>query len=125
MSVSAGTGGTCVLTTTGTRTQTGGVYLSQLSPLINNATYVVNGQANYTYAISLPITITLTETAGGTETMTNNSLIAESTSEGIGLIGSLNSSGEDKFTFGGTLAIVAAQLAGVYIGTFNVAINYY
>ena len=37
MGESEGTGGTCVLTTTGSRTQTGGVYLSPLSPQKSNA----------------------------------------------------------------------------------------
>lgn len=126
MSVKTGTGGTCVLSTQGVRTQTGGVDLSSQTPAATNAAYSVSGQAATTYAITLPETITVTETVGETETMSIGSLLARTASAGAdGLTGTLSDpAGTDTFTVGGTLTVPLAQLAGVYAGTFDVTVAY-
>jgi hypothetical protein len=126
MGVLAGTGGTCVVTTGGVRSATSGVTLSLLAPLFTVATYTVTGEPLYTYAITLPATITVTHT-NTVNTMTVGTLLAKSTSgvESHTATGTLIAvAGTESFTVGGTLTVVAAQLAGVYAGTFNVTVAY-
>lgn len=125
MAVLAATPGTCVLSTSGVRTQTGGVNLSAQTPSATNAAYDVSGQASTTFAITLPATITVTETIGGVETMTIGTLLAQTASAGVdGLTGTLDGSGADSFTVGGTLSVAASQLAGTYSGSFDVTVAY-
>lgn len=125
MAVLAGTPGTAVLSTQGVRTATGGVNLSAQTPAATNAAYDVTGQASTTYAITLPATITVTETVGGLETMTIDNLLARTASAAAdGLTGTLDGGGADDFTVGGTLNVPAAQLAGTYAGTFDVTVAY-
>jgi len=126
MGVLAGTGGTCVVTTAGIRSATAGVTLSALAPLFSLATYTVTGEPDYTYAITLPSTITVTHT-NTINTMTIGTLLAKSTSgtESHTATGTLASIvGTESFTVGGTLTVTAGQLAGVYAGTFNVTVAY-
>jgi hypothetical protein len=124
MSVLTGTPGTCVLSTQGLRTATGGVNLSAQTPAATNASYTVAGQASTTYAITLPASITVTK-AVTLETMTIGTLLARTTSAGVnGLTGTLTVGGADGFTVGGTLTVIAAQVAGVYAGTFDVTVAY-
>jgi hypothetical protein len=122
MAILAGTPGTCVLSTQGTRTQTGGVNLSVQAPTASNAAYNVSGAVNTTYGITLPSTITVT--SGGAN-MTINSLLARTASAGTnGLTGTLSTSGTDNFTVGGTLNVAAGQATGIYTGTFDVTVAY-
>ena len=124
MAVLAGSPGTCILSTQGVRSATGGVNLSAQTPVAANAAYTVGGAISTTYAITLPSTITV---SNGTpaQDMTINSLLARTASAGTnGLTGTLNGSGADSFTIGGTLNVAAAQPAAIYNGTFNVTIAY-
>jgi hypothetical protein len=122
MAVLAGTPGTCVLSTQGARTQTGGVNLSVQAPTASNAAYNVAGAVNTTYAITIPSTITVT---AGAANMTINSLLARTASAGTdGLTGTLSGSGTDNFTIGGTLNVLAGQVTGIYTGTFDVTVAY-
>jgi|WetSurMetagenome_2_1015567.scaffolds.fasta_scaffold04341_2 hypothetical protein len=122
MAVLAGTPGTCVLSTQGARTQSGGVNLSVQAPSASNAAYNVAGAVNTTYAITLPSTINVTS---GASTMTISSLLARTASAGAdGLTGTLSASGTDDFTVGGTLNVSAGQVTGVYTGTFDVTVAY-
>jgi hypothetical protein len=125
MGVLTGTGGTCLVTTAGVRSATGGVTLSALAPLMSLASYTVTGEASYTYAITLPSTITVTKVSG-TETMTIGTLLAKSTSgtESHTATGTLAAGGTESFTVGGILTVTAGQAAGVYAGTFDVTVAY-
>jgi hypothetical protein len=124
MAVLAGTPGTCVLSTLGVRTATGGVNLSVQAPVATNAAYNVTGQASTTYALTLPATITVTK-AVTLETMTISTLLARFNGAGADAVTStLAVGGTDSFTVGGTLAVAAAQVAGTYAGTFNVTVAY-
>ena len=121
------TGGTCVVTTNGVRSATGGVSLSSLAPLYSLATYTVTGEPLYTYAITLPETITVTNTTNLSTTMKISSLLAKSTSgtESNTATGTLKEGvGTESFTVGGTLIVGAGQLAGEYTGTFDVTVVY-
>lgn len=126
MGVLAGTGGTCVVTTGGVRSATAGVTLSAMAPLFSLATYTVTGEPLYTYAITLPTTITVTK-AVTLETMTIGTLLAKSTSgtESHTATGTLiTGAGTESFTVGGTLTVAAAQVPGAYAGTFDVTVAY-
>ena len=71
INVQLGVAGTCLLPSNSTTRQfTGGVVASTVAPLATNAAYDVTGTMNVTYALSLPPTITVTETMGATATMT-------------------------------------------------------
>jgi hypothetical protein len=122
MAILAGSPGTCVLSTMGIRTQTGGVNLSVQAPTASNAAYNVSGAINTTYGITLPSTITVTS---GASNMTINALLARTASAGVnGLTGTLSASGTDNFTIGGTLNVAAGQVTGIYTGTFDVTVAY-
>src|SRR5258707_15610441 len=54
VAVQASTGGTVVLAPAGTRTTTGGVTLPVTAGTVTAASFTVNGQGAYTYAITLP-----------------------------------------------------------------------
>jgi hypothetical protein len=123
MAVLAGQGGTCVLSTEGVRTATGGVNLSIQTPSASNAAYSVSGAVNTAYAITLPATISVS--AGQSASMTIDNLKARSASAGQdGLTGTLSGSGNDSFTVGGILNVAAGQATGLYQGTFDVTVAY-
>jgi hypothetical protein len=118
-------GGTCVVTTGGVRSQTGGVSLSLLGPTFTVATYKVTGEPLYTYAITLPGSITVDD--GNSNNMTIDGLLAKSTSgsESNTATGTLvTGTGTEDFAVGGTLNVSAAQAAGVYAGAFDVTVAY-
>ena len=85
--------------------------------------FVVNGEVDYTYAITLPASnITLTSGTGETaKTMTVGTFkTSKANNEVIGTL----TSGTDNFKVGATLAVGASQPSGVYTGTFTVTANY-
>jgi|WetSurMetagenome_2_1015567.scaffolds.fasta_scaffold00014_48 hypothetical protein len=125
MAVLAGNSGSCVLSTQGVRTQTGGVNLSAQAPTASNAAYNVSGAVNTTYAITLPASITVTESLLHTATMVIDNLAARTASAGAnGLTGTLSATGTDSFTVGGTLNVGAGQSTGLYTGSFDVTVAY-
>ncbi len=124
MAALSGQAGTCILSTDGVRTQTGGVNLSAQAPLASNAAFDVKGAVNTTYAITLPNTITVS-LPGGKATMTIDKVLARTTSAASdGLTGTLSDKGEDSFTIGGTLNVKQSQMTGMYTGSFDVTVAY-
>ncbi|MDP3441415.1 MAG: DUF4402 domain-containing protein [Ignavibacteria bacterium] len=120
-------GGTVVLSTANARTFTGGVSASTISPTSTNAAYNVTGTYNETYALTLPATITVTETIAtvGVKTMTVSALTARFNGAGADAITStLSATGTGSFTVGGTLTVALNQIAGIYAGTFPVSVDY-
>ncbi len=125
MAVLASSGGTCILSTQGVRTPTGGVNLSVQAPGATNAAYNVSGAVNTAYAITLPSIITVTEQTLGEATMRISSILARPASAGAEqLTGTLSANGTDNFTVGGTLDVTAGQPTGQYSGTFDVTVAY-
>ena len=126
INVLLGAGGTCRLPSNSTtRVFSAGLAASTVAPTATNAAYNVTGTMNVTYALTLPSTITVTETVGGVETMTIGTLKARFNGAGADATTStLSASGTDSFTLGGTLTVPAAQVAGVYAGTFAVSVDY-
>jgi hypothetical protein len=119
------TGGACVVSTTNVRSVTGGI-TAVSSSTTSTASFSIAGKVGATYGITLPAAdIALTRTTG-TETMTVGSFVARPASSvaGDALVGTLDATGSDTFTVGGTLTVGVAQAEGVYVGTFNVTAAY-
>lgn len=121
VAVQANTGGTVVLSPAGTRSRTLGVTLSTANPgTVTAANFTVSGTASYTYAITLPSSVTLTRQSG-TETMTAGTFTSNPTSTGQLSSGA----GQQDVNVGATLTVAAAQTPGVYVsGNFDVTVNY-
>ncbi len=123
-----GTAGTVVLSTVNTRSFTGGVTTSEVSTTSTNATYNVTGTKNSAYALTLPLTITVTETVGNTVIMTISDLTVlfdgGTEESGTSATSLLSASGTDHFKVGGTLTVVTAQIGGIYSGTLPVSVDY-
>jgi hypothetical protein len=121
-----GVAGTCVLPSNNTiRAFSGGIIGSSVAPLPTNAAYHVTGTMNSTYALTLPSTITVTETVGNSATMTINTIKARFNGQLTdGVTSTLSATGTDSFTLGGTLIVAAAQVAGIYHGTFTLSVDY-
>ncbi len=121
-------GGTVVLPSNSTtRGFTGGVATSAATPLATNAAYNVTGTMLETYAVTLPTTTVVTHVpvVTGVNTMDITSMTAHFLGAGADAVTSaLSVSGTDSFTLGGTLSVKAAQVGGVYAGTFNVTVDY-
>ncbi len=125
INVLAGLGGTVILSTSNVRTFSAGVAASAVAPLSTNAAYNVTGTYNETYALTLPATITITETVGATATMTISSLTARFNGAAVDAVTStLSATGTDSFTVGGTLTVAPGQLGGIYAGSFDVTVDY-
>jgi hypothetical protein len=57
--------------------------------------------------------------------MTISGLVARFNGAGAdAIVSTLSASGTDNFTLGGTLTVLANQVAGVYAGTFDVTVDY-
>lgn len=121
-------GGTVVLPSANTtRTYTGGVATSAATPVATNAAYSITGTGLETYAITLPTSTTVTHTtvATGVFTMTITDMLAYVASASANSVtGTLDAAGDDSFTLGGTLNVQAAQIGGIYAGTFDVTVDY-
>ena len=125
INVKAATGGTCILPSyTTTRSFTGGLVESNIGTQPTNAAYTVNGTKSSTYTLSLPPSITVTETSGST-TMSITSLRARfSGASSDATVSTLSSAGTDSFTVAGTLTVPVGQAGGLYTGSFDVSVDY-
>ena len=126
LAVLAGTAGTCVISTASpsVRTPGGGVNVVSTSTF-SAAAYTVTGDNSRVYTIAVPSTISVTHT-NTTTTMTVNTInykaASAATENTNGTLGATN--GTDTFKVGGTLQVLAGQLAGAYQGTFDVTVAY-
>ncbi|MDP4290417.1 MAG: DUF4402 domain-containing protein [Bacteroidota bacterium] len=122
------TGGTCTMASTGAdRTVTGGVKTTTVAPIATNAAYNVTGTASSNYALTVPGTITVTNTVISGQTMDITAITARfaNKSGADDTKSTLDLDGKDSFTLGGTLTIKANQAGGVYsAANFDVSIDY-
>ncbi len=118
VAVQAATGGTVVMTPAGSRSATLGVTLPGTPGTVSAASFTVNGEAGYTYAITLPVSVTISDNAS--HSMTVNTFTSTPTPTGL-LTG-----GTQTLDVGATLNVAAGQAAGTYTsGTpFTVTVNY-
>lgn len=127
INVLLGAGGTCLLPSNSTtRVFSAGLAASTVAPLATNAAYDVTGTMNVTYALTLPATITVTETVGASANMTIGTLKARFVGNpgADAVVSTLSGTGTDSFTLGGTLTVAAAQVPGIYAGAFDVTVDY-
>jgi hypothetical protein len=115
---SALTGGTVVISTAGARSATGAVVLST-TDAGGAASFSVSGDANATYAVTLPNAATITHSVDNTKTMS----IGTFTSNPSGT-GTLSGAGAQTLSVGATLTVGNAQTVGSYTGTFDVSVEY-
>jgi len=114
------TAATVILSTAGTRTNTGTITLLAQLPVATAAGYLVTGSPGATYAITLPASITI---SNGTpaDDMTVNAFTCTYPT----LVGTINGfTGTDNFSVGATLNLANNQATGDYAGTFDVTVAY-
>jgi hypothetical protein len=119
IAVSVSTGGTVTLVPSGTRSAGGGgVTLPATSGTVAAANFTVSGNASYTYAITLPTTVTI---SNGSHSMTVNGFTSSPSSTGA-----ISTSGTQTITVGATLNVSAAQAPGTYTNAaaVPVTVNY-
>lgn len=117
--VRSAAGGTVTLATDGTRTASGVSFSPTSTGSPAASSFTVGGEANYTYAITLPAAdVTLTK-AVTLETMTVNNFTSNP-----GTTGTLDGSGAETLLVGATLNVGAAQVSGLYEGTYTVKVDY-
>ena len=122
VAVNTSNNGTVVLAPAGSRTATGGVTLPATVGSPAAASFTVSGEANYTYAITLPSsTITLAETSNPSNQMSAGTFTSTPSATGT-----LSASGSQVLSVGATLNVAANQAAGTYTTTqdFDVTVNY-
>ena len=118
VAVQSTTGGTVVMVPAGTRSATGGVTLPGASGTVSAASFTVNGETGYSYAITLPTSVVLTDPASHSMQVEDFS----STPTATGML----TGGTETINVGATLKVTAAQPAGVYTSAspFTVTVNY-
>jgi len=115
--ISAGsTAGTVILTPGGARTATGGTSINTSTP-DNPATFDVQGAPNASFSITLPASVTLSDTAS--HTMTVDNFTSSPTPSGV-----LDASGQQTLFVGATLNVSANQAFGSYSGQMSVTVGY-
>jgi hypothetical protein len=83
---------------------------------VSVASFDVDGDPDGTFAITLPVSSTI---SNGTETMTINGYTSVPAATGT-----LNGTGEATIAVGATLQVGASQASGTYTGTFDVTVAY-
>jgi len=120
--------GTCTLTTAGDREFSALLFGSSVGTPKSNAAYNVTGTQNCTYLLTVPSTITVTETVGSTATMIISALTVlfngGTERSAVAATSTLTAGGTDSFIIGGKLTVKPNQLPGIYAGTFNVTVDY-
>lgn len=116
-----GMGGTVVINPfgSGARTPTG---VQVISSTYGPAAFILSGESNTAYAVTLPSMTTITKT-GGTETMLVDTFTSTLSGTGVFVTGSLVGTG-GSFRVGGKLHVPADQAPGSYTGTFMVTAAY-
>lgn len=113
----AGSGGTVTVSPAGGRSASGGVVLVSSGPGAA-AQFIVSGDANATYAISLPGPGEVSLASGSNNMAVNNFTSSPS------LTGTLGAGGSQTLSVGATLSVGSNQAPGSYSGAFVVTVNY-
>lgn len=119
IAVSVAANGTVEMTPAGTRTSTGGVTLPAASGTVAAASFTISGQANYTFAITLPTSVV--SIINGQSTMDVHTFTSFPAS-----VGTLSAGGTNVMTVGAKLDVNAGQPAGIYTTAtpFSVTVSY-
>jgi hypothetical protein len=118
IAVSASSGGTVILAPAGTRTTggAGGVTLPATTGTVTAADFTVAGTPDYTYAITLPSSTTISDGSGHNMTVDGFTSTPSAT-------GTLSSGGSQDLTVGATLTVTAAQTPGTYTNASGVPVT--
>lgn len=116
-SFAAGTGGTVTISAAGARSFGGGVTLVS-SGSGAAASFGVSGNANATYAITLPANGVVSLTSGP------NSMAVNNFTSNPAPTGLLSVGGSQTLMVGATLSVGSNQAIGSYSGSFNVTVVY-
>lgn len=111
----AGSGGAVTVSPGGVRSASGNVVLVP-SGAGAAAQFAVSGDANLTYAISLP--------AAGTLVNGANSMAVSTFTSSPSPTGTLGAGGTQTLSVGATLNVGSNQATGSYSGAFDVTVNY-
>ncbi len=111
--------GTVILGTNGERTVTGEITLLE-SVAYGAAQFKVEGLANATFDLLLPVSATLTNT---TPNSTSQMVVSEFITD-IDGTPTISSDGSLTFNVGATLTKSAETVRGIYTGTFSLTVNY-
>jgi len=115
--ISAGaTSGTVILTPGGARSATGGTSINTSTPG-NPSSFNVQGIANASFSITLPVSVILSDTAS--HSMTVDNFTSSPTPSGV-----LDGSGQQTLFVGATLNVSANQAFGSYSGQMSVTVDY-
>ena len=116
-------GGTVVLAPEGGRTESTGVTLTDTEGSVAAASFTVTGEASYTYSITLPSTLELTNIETGGEKMVVNAFKSTPTKSSGG---TLDNGGRQTVFVGATLNVKGSQAIGTYKNDngFSVTVNY-
>lgn len=119
--VSDAVGGTVSISTDGIRTSTGPVLFVQSVPgsTYQAAQFIVSGEANYIYTITLPNSSqTLTGNSGSARQMSVDGFNSDPSATGVLTLGT------SILRIGATLHVDAGKVAGVYAGSFDITVAY-
>jgi len=114
----AGTGGSVLVSTSGARSATGGVVLLSSDPGAS-ARFEVAGDANLTYAITLPANGSASLSNGGGQSMSLTDFASSPASTGL-----LSALGRQTVSVGARLNVGPNQQSGSYSGSFIVYVDY-
>lgn len=105
------------LAATRTPSSGGGVSLPAFTGTVSAARFTVTGQGNFTYDITLPASVTLSNSG--------NNMVADNFTSSV-TSGTLTAGGTQSFYVGADLNVNAAQAPGVYVSgsPFFVLVNY-
>lgn len=113
------TAGTVIMSTSGTRTKTGGVIASSSMGYASPARFNVAGNTGATYSISLPTSVTIKRAPpNANNKMTVNAFVSNPSGT------SLLTGTAQVLSVGATLNVGANQPGGAYTATFQVTVNY-
>lgn len=130
----SGVGGTATVDTAGVRTVGGAT--STAGGTVTAGSFTIKAQTGRNIDVTTPVSVNITETAGGVATMLVNQFSLKApaaaggatntaaTTAGAAIVANLTAATVAGFTLGGTLNVGAAQLAGTYQGQVQVTAVY-
>lgn len=113
---SSSVAGSVILSTNGSRTTTGGATVNS-SGSGSPATLDISGDANASFSITLPVSITLSDGS-------SNSMVVDNFTSSPSPAGVLDSSGKQSLFVGATLNVSSNQPFGSYSGLMSVTVDY-
>jgi Domain of unknown function (DUF4402) len=130
ISTPAANGGSVAMTTANVRTPSGtGVAIIASGTAATAAEFTMTGTTDDTYSFTLPASITVsTDGGGGTKDMTINAFVVNVDGAGEVAYGSIGTCtltlGTSTIFVGGTITIQTAQDLGLYVGTYEISVDY-